>query len=328
MRIAKWDNVKFFLMFCVVFGHLAAVLKTDSSFLKGLHLFVYTFHMPAFLFVSGLFSKRAIKERRYDRMVSYLLLYIWIKVFIFLSYAMMGKSHSFHLFRDNGVPWFALTLFLCYLLTVVVDRWDARYALGLTVLLGILAGYDTDLGGFLTGMRLFTFYPFFLLGYYLSPEKIKEFTDKKAVRIAAVLILLCSLLICYAANGSLYGGMDFLRGKASYKAMELLPWGGFYRGIYYPVTVLLIFCVIAVIPSVSWVCSKWGKRTIQVFVLHYPVMKFLTDICHLEKGMRFLWPSHYALLVPFIALAITALLSIGIFERVFNRMVNPFCDRR
>ena len=62
-RIALWDNLKFFLIMMVVIGHIIDNYTHDSKFILGLFLFIYSFHMPAFIFVSGIFAKKTIHER-------------------------------------------------------------------------------------------------------------------------------------------------------------------------------------------------------------------------------------------------------------------------
>lgn len=52
MREYKLDNLKFFLIFCVVFGH-----KLELFHAGGLYKVIYFFHMPAFVFLSGYIAK-------------------------------------------------------------------------------------------------------------------------------------------------------------------------------------------------------------------------------------------------------------------------------
>ncbi|MEI6580533.1 MAG: acyltransferase family protein, partial [Eubacteriales bacterium] len=58
-RSAYWDNVKGILIFLVVLGHyLIAYYNSEKLNLAGVIVAViYTFHMPAFIFVSGFFSR-------------------------------------------------------------------------------------------------------------------------------------------------------------------------------------------------------------------------------------------------------------------------------
>ena len=52
MRNNRMDNIKFFLIFCVVFGHMLELVDTGVWY-----KIIYSFHMPAFIFVSGYFAQ-------------------------------------------------------------------------------------------------------------------------------------------------------------------------------------------------------------------------------------------------------------------------------
>lgn len=56
-RIYWYDNLKFFLMVLVVLGHGADYGTSQYASFRFTYLFVYIFHMPLFLFISGLFFK-------------------------------------------------------------------------------------------------------------------------------------------------------------------------------------------------------------------------------------------------------------------------------
>ena len=74
-RIEKWDNLKALLIFTIVIGHLADYYTKNSMDMRRVYFFLYIFHMPAFLFISGLFSKKNINQKRYANIFSYLILY-------------------------------------------------------------------------------------------------------------------------------------------------------------------------------------------------------------------------------------------------------------
>lgn len=50
------DSIKFFLMFLVVYGHLMQEHIEGNSVNATIYCFIYTFHMPLFLLLSGYFT--------------------------------------------------------------------------------------------------------------------------------------------------------------------------------------------------------------------------------------------------------------------------------
>lgn len=60
-RDTYWDSLKFVLIFLVVLGHMIEPYITSSKVILAVYNFIYLFHMPLFVFVSGRFS--VMKER-------------------------------------------------------------------------------------------------------------------------------------------------------------------------------------------------------------------------------------------------------------------------
>ena len=56
-RIALWDNLKFLLVTCVVIGHFADQFTDVSIIYDSIFLFIYSFHIPLFIFISGVLYK-------------------------------------------------------------------------------------------------------------------------------------------------------------------------------------------------------------------------------------------------------------------------------
>ena len=56
-RIYKFDNVKFLAIMLVVIGHCIGPCYDDSDIFRSGFVFIYSFHMPLFIFISGLFVK-------------------------------------------------------------------------------------------------------------------------------------------------------------------------------------------------------------------------------------------------------------------------------
>ncbi|WP_297195804.1 acyltransferase family protein [uncultured Flavonifractor sp.] len=55
-REYRYDNLRFFLMALVVLGHLLEITP-DIPYKRELYYLIYSFHMPAFLFLSGIFAR-------------------------------------------------------------------------------------------------------------------------------------------------------------------------------------------------------------------------------------------------------------------------------
>lgn len=63
-RIQSIDILKLFAMFLVIWGHCVQFMLTSNHLDEPAFVYIYSFHMPLFLMVSGLFAHRAITSAR------------------------------------------------------------------------------------------------------------------------------------------------------------------------------------------------------------------------------------------------------------------------
>ena len=95
-RIQLWDNIKFLLIFCVVLGHLVDDFTGVSDICKIIYLFVYAFHMPSFLFISGLFHKN---EKIFPKIFFFISAGFALKITLFVAKRAYGETPDFCFFR-------------------------------------------------------------------------------------------------------------------------------------------------------------------------------------------------------------------------------------
>lgn len=316
-RIQKWDILKFFLMFCVVLGHIADYHIAQNEEMKGLFLLVYSFHMPLFIFVSGLLSKRMINERRWDKILGYLVLYFFTKILVFAYDAIFKQEFEFRLFGETGLAWFMFALFAFGLITVGASRFKPGWVFTFSLLLSLLAGYDSTVNSELVLSRIIVFYPFYYAGYCIDPKKLEKMSRgwwKKLLALVAVVIL---------------GGVAFefkwlymLRPMFTaqhpyHKLGEIQDWGPLIRLACFAVSALACFAFVILTPDrldKKGRLASLGKYTLSVYVFHYIILKLLYntfDMCEYLAEGDTVW-----YIVP-MALATTLLFS----NKWFNTLV-------
>ena len=157
-RVAIWDNLKFLLIAFVVIGHFTeAHLEVD--FYKSVFLFIYSFHMPLFIFISGLFHNN---EKVVKNISKYLALYIIMKIAYFLIKLIFHQKASFSLLEESGIPWFMFALAMFSLLTYLFRTINSKFLLIMAIVIACFAGYDTTIGDQFVLSRIIVFYPFYL----------------------------------------------------------------------------------------------------------------------------------------------------------------------
>lgn len=266
-RNYRFDNIKFLLITLVVFGHLLELVNGQTS--DSLYRVIYLFHIPAFLFITGYFARFDPAKILYSFMLPYLLLQILYT--LFQSFIISEKATvSLQLTRPYWLLWYLMTVTFYYLLIPFLDIRDTKKQIlfvAVSIVLSLLAGFDKQIGYFLSLSRFFTFLPFFLSGYYLSKYKasVKKIHEKA---ISPILLLLSStgviISIFYILNSSLR--YQVLYGSYSYEAMEYGP------GVRF-LLLLFAFCwiilLLQIVPNKKWkYLSTIGKNTFPIFVLH------------------------------------------------------------
>lgn len=208
VREHQFDNIKALLIFLVVLGH---VLKNFGTTTEAdiLYKIIFSFHMPAFIFVSGYFAK-CDPKRILSRMFP---LYIVFQCVRFLLDCILKSAAAgafvpvdVQFFTPRWTLWYLFAMIVYQLLLPVFDTPNRRHRIAYLVLavsLGMAAGLNKDTGNFMAMSRILSFLPFFLLGYYeKSDHLLMTFGKRKCPGISRLLsgVLAAVLLVVFAAE--------------------------------------------------------------------------------------------------------------------------------
>ncbi len=326
LRSAKWDILKFTMMFFVVLGHCAEFNTNISENIQRLFLFIYTFHMPVFIFVSGLFSKKTVNEKRKEKILGYFVLYVVSKGIFFTYNAIANGKFSFSLFKEGGLPWFMLALFAFSLITILLKNVSPAYVLAFSILLACLSGYDKTIFIELSLSRLIVYYPFYYLGYCLDPSKLEVLSKGILKKLAAVAIIaITAVLILKADINTVHKLHPLLTGTNPFSSLgNWANYGFLLRLGSYAVSLTVGAAWIVIMPSRTpfGIAEKCGKRTLSVYLIHYVVLYILYNKLGItEKLLEFLPMSAGWHIIP-LALVLTVVLSLPIFDKAVNFIGN------
>ena len=324
-RIAKWDNLKAVLVYLVILGHIVDYFTKDSVNMRRIFLFIYIFHMPCFLFISGLFSKRNIDERRYYKMFSYLVMYLFIKVLIWLVNVWIEGNTSFSLLTESSIPWYVFALFVFSLITVFLKQIDCRWVMVFVVILGCMAGYDRKLNDTLVGLRILVYYPFFYAGYLCDTAKLEKITDSKKLRILSVLLLVILMVVVYSQIDHIYWLRPLLTGRNGYKKLgEWAEYGFFLRLCYYLFVTVTVVAVISVVPKERIpLITKLGQRSFQIYALHSVFIKIFMLGLKGNESVRGFSPHYQVMFSVLLGVLVMLLCSFGWIEKILKVIIYP-----
>jgi len=178
------DNVKMVLVTLVVIGHAIGLVEATQGS-HWVYDFIYLWHIPAFVFVSGYLSKSFEWDRRRMKSLLYTLAipYLLFEPALFyyrLTVVDEGVTGPLWL-EPHWTMWYLIVLLMWRLITPILKlHW---LFLPLSVIVSLLGGlWDTDA---LMIPRFLGLLPFFVLGLYLKPRHLKHLDDVW-VRVAAV----------------------------------------------------------------------------------------------------------------------------------------------
>ena len=111
LRNAYTDNLGAVLICLIVAGNFIDVAIEGSHMARSLFLFIYSFHMPFLIFLTGAMWGETARDREKTlRRTGYLIfLYFLMKLIVSITRSALGSAFSFSLVKDTRTPWCVLS---------------------------------------------------------------------------------------------------------------------------------------------------------------------------------------------------------------------------
>lgn len=320
-RDAFFDNAKYLAIVLVACGHAWEPLRDGSRTAAALYLFVYAFHMPAFIIISGYFSRSfTAKPGQLKRLVSGIVVpyLVFETVYsVFKRYANDDPTHPISLLDPWYLTWFLIALVVWRLTTPLwkMVRWPVSLALGVAA----LASMSPDIGEDLDLQRVLQFLPFFVFGLVLKPEHFQLLRRREA-KMLSLPVIAVALVFSYWAVSHMNAAWFYRRVSA--QDLGAPAWtGGAMTLAMFGASVVLAACFFVWVPKRTMWFTALGAGTLYGYLLHG----------FLAKGSRF-WdwyelswlhtPDGMIVLTLFAAGLVTALCTPPV-QRVFRCVMEP-----
>ena len=297
--------------------------------MQRLYFFIHLFHMPVFVFISGVFSKKTVHTGAgmKRKITGFILLGYMIKFSVLGLELLFGKFDKFWILREGSVPWYLFALAMWLPLSRALRNVDQRLVLVFSVIAACFAGYDETFGTLLVLSRVLCFYPFFVLGLMWDPENVPS-EKGIAVRAAGAAVLLVCILVIFRFAKVLMPYTEILRAMKSYYALPKGVDTGpafWYRALWYAAAPAAGAAVMALTPAGKTVLSGIGSRTLQILVFHMPILKLLRFMGFVDVLKRTV-PDHYRIVFVLLSVPLTLLLALPVFEKPIQAFWK-LCDR-
>lgn len=316
-----FDNVKFVMIVCVILGHTLAHLGRTRLGVA-MDSWLYFFHMPVFIFVSGYFSKRSETRKFVESELKILeTFFIFSLIHIAIRNTWSWRGFVF----PQWSLWYLLSLIWFRAIIQVVGRVTVKW-LAISVVISVLVGF-IPIGGALSFQRTFAFLPFFFAGNYLKNN------DALLAKIRRVNPYLAIAFLLILFIGVLLVDLPFKR---------LLELKFSYKTFTYPLVVsallrmvLLLLCAFASISILrliprertTWV-SEQGSHTLLYYLYHTLIIIALELI---EKKLYalpdgFAWNLLYMAINVFLIWSVTQIGFFRLLPNLFSYTKDRVCE--
>lgn len=270
-RDTYFDNAKFLAIILVVVGHVIAPLNSSVDEARNFYLFLYAFHMPVFILVTGYLSRRFPDSPNKVRKLATLAapFVVFQAVYIALNYAIgpgsrnLESGPSLDLFDPFYLVWFLMVVMIY---RITSPFWQAvRWPIAIAICLTVFAGTQNLVDEFEMG-RALGLLPFFVIGMKMRPEHF-EFLRRGWVRVCSAVFLAAALTAAMLFGDQMTMEWVFWRSNNSEIGVDHLT-GSAMRLIMLTLALALVAAFLSLIPKRSFWFSKYGAVTIYVYLLH------------------------------------------------------------
>jgi fucose 4-O-acetylase-like acetyltransferase len=333
-RVAYFDNLKFILITLVVLGHYLDPFSGIWSVFGRFYFFIYLFHMPLFMFVTGLFASSAIGYDRklgkyanpanFGRPLAFLILYLILNFGIFaIEHWLGGKPVNFTPWEVSNASWYLLacailTLAFCIIPNKILNRVGRNgkiFAVVILIIIALAAGYFPEVGDKFAASRVLCFAPFFAAGVFTRAGKLAEIIHRRKtvlLKIIACVALIGCLLFVIFMPEKMLKLRGILTARNTYEYLGALEYAGAaFRLCWYIASVVLGCCVLLLTPASKNLISRLGENSIGVYIWHIWLLRLLGAAALVPAIAQVNAATGFAIILPLlIALASAVIFSL------------------
>lgn len=292
-------------------GHFIERPAAGSLLLNTIFTGIYSFHMPLFVFLSGMFARETLASRDYSKIIWTLFLPLIVFQPIYVAVGYVTGWNSYSPFAPYWILWFIASMIGW---RILLPLFASPAGLAVALFGAVFAGYDSGVGYALSASRTIYFLPFFVLGHLYGQQLVNMAQKRRA--LFACLFAAAMLVVAFW----LRHGLDpaALTGSHDYESAppdSSFPALGRLLVILLGLAGLLGFS--ALVPR-QWRALEWlGERSLSIYLLHGLVVMVV-----MSEGMTELIP--WALLPPtLVVLTVIVCATTATLDAPMRRIFSP-----
>jgi fucose 4-O-acetylase-like acetyltransferase len=317
------DNAKMALVTLVVVGHAWALLP-GGGMVGRLYDFLYLWHLPAFVFVTGYLSRRFeyTPHRLWSLVRTLALPYVLFECLLALFRIWVGGEKLENLFANPHWPmWFLTALIFWRLATPVFRSMPAPVAVGVAVALSVVSGVVTgEVSDVLDLTRVAGLLPFFVLGLHMTSAGLERLRAPVTRWIAVGTFLAIWIL---SAHLDEVASTEWLYYRTPYDDLDVADARGMMIRLgLMTIAVLGSLAFLALVPRFGGWFSRMGAMTLVVYLCHGFV------VLGAEYAGYPGWAGDHPVLAPLVTLVGAVFLALALAAPAVSRrlalLVDPF----
>ncbi|HSP53186.1 MAG TPA: acyltransferase family protein [Cryobacterium sp.] len=328
-RVPLWDNARWIAITLVVVGHAILKLISESDVAYEFYLFIYAFHVPLFVAVSGYFARSGpLGTRQLHRLVTDIVLpYVIFETIWTVVRWLLGGEFRLDYSSPSWTLWFLIAILVWRLALPFLVL--LRHPVIISVIISVGAGYFDSIDSTFALSRTLGLLPFFVFGWQLRQWKITDrWLELHAAavwrwRIGAITLFLALLGVIVANIEALREAQvrQFLLYNEAYPTFgyDQIWAGGIRLGLMLLAFALIVAFLVLMPRRRTWF-TAYGAATMYIYLLHSFVLFPLRETGVLD-GPQPGW------VLPAM-IVFSVLISVALSQRIVRTVFHPLIEPR
>lgn len=316
------DNAKFLAIALVAIGHFVGPLL-DEPLGAATFVTIFTFHMPAFVFIAGYLSRgfqgtpKQAQRVVTTILVPYLVFEISYEVF---QSVIRGNSIKLDVLDPSYAMWFLAALFFWRLSAPVWRALKPPVAIAAAVAISLVSA-AMDLPGVFDLHRMLGFLPFFVAGLVLPLDRYFAFVRRLRARALGAVGLAGFFVGIYFLYPHATGWLYY---SHSYSELGVSTVDGLVsRSLMLILGCVMTTAFLAVVPRRQLWFTALGAGTLYVYLLHRFIVKAANGPGGLYDSWEWLHSPLGIVAVVAFGFGVTVVLSSAPVRAFFRPLVEP-----
>lgn len=286
-RLLSFDALKLFAIYLVIWGHCIQEFNSLPCHEISMYRYIYSFHMPLFMMISGFFSVSSLKlkfiifiKKKFKDLIYPVLAWGSIGWIVFeaqnsfhygnSSFCFWGLFSDYYWIADF---WFLKSCFICYVLAYLECHSKIQKKYSITMF--IVAGFA------IIPFHVWTLFPCFILGRELRQNKklMKKILDYNYILLLLFFIM---LLFWNAETWNKSSGIPNIQ-TTNIQELSIFVFYKLYRlliGIIGSLAFMSVFLIIfkkEIQSNFIKHCIEFGQYTLEIYLIQFVLFDWILN---------------------------------------------------